>query len=1169
MSRNAHHLGDTLHFGELPAGRVVTEDMTTFSAGTPVEDVLTWISDRLADTETGKHRVGFFSLSAVTLIPSFTIDAVIHKPDRQYSFTIDARFPGSAVNGGVFRLDAVIMPSFTIDAWLKRPGPDGVIHEDHFTNQILNSWGYPDTGIGWKYTYTNAAHETASDKFEITQDVTDPDFPDYRGLYLEQDQTFYRTSINDVGYYDKHVKVTITPGRYSGTGGNYQYQYRFGRGETTYVAFSAAGNATLGPDRLIVVINGVQLTNQPLGDTGGVVNTYRQSSPVVTEFYVLGNHIKARIYTEGTTPPSWNDPWQSFQWFGTFPAASGTTSIDWNGSDTSTFKTWGAPWLHYVHEWTVTALGAGRITMDAFIKPFLTIDAVLIKGGTFKIDAFVQPTFRIDAYIVIEQTGSFTIDSVIPLTTTKTFSIDAFTKPFFTIDAQIFAPTVSSFPMDAAFVYTHSGTITLNAVIRDTDRSYTFTINATKEILGTPQTFTLDAAKNSGGTFTLDAVLDPGSFHVYAIKKEFGLSGAFTIDAYYYDRRLQRSFYIDCYIVIEQTGSFTLDAWKKTAPDEWAHWDDFDNRITTSGLGIPSKSGHYSYQANEFRHTVANGRWRYVDYMTDDRVYLDDTDANLDREVYFEVDPELNVGASIGDWYYYITTNLRLRNHLNGAFYYIQYNGVDTAFYLTPGTTSWVACRFAIYNHGKNIKWKIWNRASSEPALWMQWIDASAQGWTLTTGRVSFDAQSDSWFGQGDPPFDHYLDNVKVRLDTGYPYSFTTDASLRKFDITSTFKAEAIKIPPPFTIDAFVQPYFWMNARIWLGTTFTMDAVIQQPDNIHGGYEYVPSGNVADTTYWSHVSVRAVGADYVYLVDGESSGSGAVWSKESFGPSAGNAFPSQLDSVYGRKLIASLKEVPRDALAFGVRSASLGYSDNAMTGLYGFQLRDFDNVVRDVINGSEGSQSSWTGTAPEWTEFSIEYIDIGGGSSQMKLYNQNGSLLRTSASFTTPTWTAFRFGFRGATGIVGGYHGVQGTPRFYSPHERDGAWVDAWIASGGNFNIGAWIRRPSQPVILDAILKATLESAFMMDAASFDFGTQLRDFTIDALSIRGGIFRIDARIWGNTTFTMDAVIYDADASTRDAIMDYENDWHPRARVYEDGAGATPALITIDRYERNT
>jgi hypothetical protein len=58
--------------------------------------------------------------------------------------------------------------------------------------------------------------------------------------------------------------------------------------------------------------------------------------------------------------------------------------------------------------------------------------------------------------------------------------------------------------------------------------------------------------------------------------------------------------------------------------------------------------------------------------------------------------------------------------------------------------------------------------------------------------------------------------------------------------------------------------------------------------------------------------------------------------------------------------------------------------------------------------------------------------------------------------------------------------------------------MEAWIAGGGKFLIQAW-KKLEAPLTFDAIKEAPFTFTFTMDAARFDFGTQERWFTMDAV----------------------------------------------------------------------
>jgi hypothetical protein len=1080
MTRRVHELGEAFHFGNLTGDRIVMEAMTNFDAGTQLDDVLQYIHRRLTLLEQGDHSVNAFGIDAFTLIPSFTIDA-IKLEHFEPSFTIDARVPVTPTAPSPFTADAVLMPQFSINAIIERESPIEIWHQDSFTNDWIDSWGDPDT-TGDAYEYDNDAHEDASDKIELTLDVTDPDFPDYVGRYIEEDKTYYTHTAGDGGLTNKTVTFLINNGR--GTDGMNKIRFEF-RGPTNYLEYEIRGSGQLGVDAIRLV---TESTSRDFFDDqilGAKWSGYKYFQVQAVE-----GHVRGRVWGIEQSQPDWQVEYRSAT-----PIA-GRTGVNWRGTSwvLVVLHPNGRPWTHDMKQWEIESRGGGRMLTDAFIQPWFTADALLTRGGVWRVDAFIQPYFTMDAKIVIRTEDSFTADAVIPLLVTGNPTIDAFIQPYFNIDAWFYVPQFGSFTIDAELVYTFGDDLLLDGVIVRTQLD-SFTADTITEVPIGPLTYVLDAWIAYGGGIALDAYVLDTRILIDAIFKD-GQTGSFPVDSRVVDPELLREFFIDAYIP-PPAGSFTTDAILKKVNDHIVHWDDFDNRVTTANLGVPSHRGRYTYSANEQQHTVSGGVWNHSSHatggQTNDIVYLADVSGNVDRDVYWEVNYEPNSGISIGNHYLYIAGNLRFRwTAQNNAAWVIQYQSADTGFSLTPGTNDWIGMHAVIYDEGKKLKWKLWPRASGEPGPWMQWVDMEAQGWTITDAVPYWHTDDKSWFGDGDPPFDHDHDNITIELPSGVPFAYTAEA-VTQDTIGNAFTVDALT-GFIFSADAFIQPYFTADARIWLGTTFSMDAIIKTEQlklDGHITFDWDTATNVGGD--WTHTAPARAQA-IVIVARAQTTPSAITYGNKALTNVGSNRW--YLEDVSGRdddvvRLTGSFGNHHRSSVIMS-SEAPITYADlDQLTGISG--AGDKTVTMQDTITGPAvrasvqamyGNKGDPTGSYTPYNGDGIGY-DFGDG-----VINANpitGYSGANTGNIDTP-------GDPDTTDITAGFY--QAWSKFQEAYfimmqaEHGGFIVNANLSLSFSadafiqpyFTMGAWIKTPqSDTFTADAVIGVVLGS-FTADA---------------------------------------------------------------------------------------
>jgi len=184
-------------------------------------------------------------------------------------------------------------------------------------------------------------------------------------------------------------------------------------------------------------------------------------------------------------------------------------------------------------------------------------------------------------------------------------------------------------------------------------------------------------------------------------------------------------------------------------------------------------------------------------------------------------------------------------------------------------------------------------------------------------------------------------------------------------------------------------------------------------------------------------------------------------------------------------------------------------------------------------------------------------------------------------------FSAISTGWDGLAIMLGQEIGT-GSGDHMSPYGTDVSWSTAvgysttptkhWVWYG-DVNDGDDVGTHHDDVIADQSFQAIAFRS--IDRAAFAFtvdATVMPVFYVDAVILKtvAATFDMDAMIMPIFTidayiahyFTIDAVIAEEGASTRDPLSDYDNHWHPRARVEEDGSSANTALITIEKYERS-
>lgn len=1098
------------HFDRLLAGRVVTEAMTNFPEGTPLVDVLRWIHERLSLSEAGNFVVDGFSADAEYFQPTFDIGAIKHEefPD---TFTMNARFPVTPIDPEFIPVGAWFTGKISAAAFIKGEQPRGqYYHYDTFSNQQLHGWGFADT-VGY-YTYVqNIPDGQSTQTYEYSHRKVDVDpepadfVYDYRGQYYQNlpwphgsaDPVYGETHLQDKGVLNKRILILAKLNRTNILEGADQKIYF--RGGQNYVW--QHGNAVGGG--IGVCVDGV--LSSDISTLGTDWTWYKIEA--------LDNVVRVKVWAQsGSEPSAWmyeND---------TASLTPGNTYIDFNQSYGGIIvpEHPGAK-THEFRHISVEGINTGPIHANAYLRPSpFNAAAWLSSGDDWQVNAFVLPTFRADSLIVEYVPGDFTIGAFKEGRWEYDWPAEAFVGGYGKLDAVIGSDAVfGQLTADAWKVITTEDSALEDAVVKDIDRTYGLTGDGVIKDLALPGSFTSDAYKNLliEGSHTIDGYLGPGAHPPFdAIVKRPDQTGSFAADAVTWPQGVE--LFVANAVKFQpdsDSGALaTMDsAFVDVGRDHIAHYDEF-NRYYVDGLGNPSgvaetPRGRYSIKeyGTSTEPTAELGRWD----VTGNRVEFVEnsgynhalhTDAHIpnDREFYME-HYHSDYGQLTGTDHFKIgiisegwagaggqDIHLKLLQETGSAkIHSLVVNGVTRATFEMRSSSRWVCTRARLID--STLWWKHWRRDEESEPDWSV-LDMSAY-WTPVDGPSYMSFHGGGWFGyQG--PFYHYITQWKVESLGGWPHGLDADAVIKDLDRTYTHDANAYFVPQPFKAEAFIEPWFSAQARIWLGTTFPADAVRQVTETF-GGYEMYPSGPVGVGTYWAYndkaASIDTDTARICYW----SSGKGGVVSKETFAPGYGNAFPSVTDNTWEFYISAGGRDSVHCFLRDSVHGTWATTSDYG----YGFVISDYSNTVTDVINGSVGSGTSVGISMSSATKFSIQYIDNGNGTSHMKCYDANGTLLRTSASFTTPYWSSFRMGFAQRNGIISGDAYV-----YYSPNLgswKDGMFIDAVIQPGAHIPFDAQFTGSH----IDAILKTVGNlGSFDIDVVKHQLGEQLKSLTADA-----------------------------------------------------------------------
>jgi hypothetical protein len=848
--RHSHELG---HFGELSTSRVITELMTNFSADTPIQEVLEWIHLRLSLLEGSQHTATAFGMNAEYFQPTFGINAVTTEGFED-AFTAEARFPQDPIDPVFISAGAWLTGNVMLDAAVKGIGKTGgYYHYDDMSNQQDHGWGDGSHYGSYSYdggTETDGVHKWRHLKADRDTDPLDEVY-DYQGTLVEIENTNPYTWLHDDGLTNKRVLINISIGVCNNIWSCFQ-RFHF-RGLNNYVQWD---NEARGHKHHLIV-------------DGATVYT---AATTVTGWRWLKiealDHVVRFKHWTGSEPEAW-----AYEHMTATPTA-GPTGINWRGRSGGviTYVNQGSPWTHRLRHVSVTGINSGSIGAGAYIRP-APFDAAawLSSGDDIVISAFIQPTFRFDALLVNYVPGNLTIGAFKKDIVPGDLTAGAFVQPYANMQAVINDDSVmGNHTADAWKVLTTEDSVGIDAVLHDTDRTYSVTADGIIHAQDLPGSYTADAYKNVLVTddTTVDSFIAPGAHPpVDAIVKDLDREYSFSEGAWLWPQGIE---HFEINAIKHQPDSDTSTVGLDAAIDyvgerlEHPHYDDFNRGASDNdavGWGVPSHSGAYSYSDAATTRwlpapTAGGENFGYWNVSTGDRVTYAREPLDLDRTMSLDMYIEYGAGIKIGNIYFFINDSVRVRKyHSNGGHFYLEvyYGGVWNG--LTDNSAGadydWKSLKVELV--GTNIKYKVWDRSGSEPA----WQYDASPPWTPTTGQPRIYHAGQSWFGSGGEPWLQRFDNWFV-TGIGFPFSYNVNAVLRTVDNEGSVSAGAHIVPEPFTASAFIQPWFHMDARIWLGTTFDAGAMIQTIENVVDSemtythvVGYVGGGTTTPRT-WTH-----------------------------------------------------------------------------------------------------------------------------------------------------------------------------------------------------------------------------------------------------------------------------------------------------------------------------
>ena len=1092
MSERPVH-GQDEHFDELLAGRVVTEAMTQFPEGTPLMEVLEWLHERLSLSETGAHVVAGMSMDAEYFQPTFPIDAVKREvfPD---TFTMNARFPIAPIDPEFIPMTAWLTGYNTVDAAVLGIRPvDRYFHYDDMSNQQEHTWG--DGSSAGSYSYDGGTQPDNIHQWRHLKADEDPEpadyVYDYQGMLVEVENEHPFTWLHDDALTNKRVLINISIGVCTNIWSCVQ-RFHF-RGPNNYVEWR---NEARGHGHKLVV------DGATVYDAGGVTVTGWRWLKIEA----LDHVVRFKMWADGAGEP---EAWV-YEHRTATPTA-GPSGINWRGRSGGivSYVNQGSPWTHRLRHFSVEGINAGPIHTSAYLRPApFSASAWFSSGNDAIIDAFIEPSFRLDSLLVNYVPGNFTIGGFKEDRVEQGAGMDAFVGGYGNIDAVIGSDAVfGQHTADAWKVLTTEDSVVTDAVLHDTDRTYSVTADAITKDLDLSDVRTVDAYKNllQEGDHVIDGFIGPGAHPgMDAVVKGLDLPGDFTMNATTWPEGVEL-FVVNA--VKHQPDSYsgtlnTIDAAIDYIGErhENAHWDDFNRGSVAAGWGAPSHSGKYTYSDGTAGKYVpaptaggnSYGHW-YVN--TGDRYIYARDPLTIDREMSLDAYITPGGGIQVGNIYFYINNRVRIRKyHGNGGAWYLEVYFNDSTWH---GLTTWsIGADYdwksiKIKVTGTHIQAKAWDRSGSEPG----WMYDAYPDWTPTTGQPRIHHSGQSWFGSGGNPWNQRFDNWFVS-GGGFPFSHNVNSVFRVPDNPGSVAMDSVFVPQPFSMDAFIEGYGNIDARIWLGTTFPADAMIQTTEQESTGditYQYVNSNGAGS---WTHSP--PAGAKTLVVFGNRSGSASATYGNVTITTSGNVIHYIALDQVAHRD-----DDVIRMASASSVQGSIWLISENPVefvkTGGYTTLTNDMEDDIHppagrfSVTNWGTGNKNPFTGA--------VIYTDDGDAGELEDHAPQTGQLL-TQGHSTNPIigWSsAFLCNVSGpdiythVAGMASATNGGSGTTwlfRSVAAPTNMQAWIQAgahmpFSASLVGHHIQAWIKTINNM------------GSFTADAVRHQLGEQLKSFVAD------------------------------------------------------------------------
>jgi hypothetical protein len=736
--------------------------------------------------------------------------------------------------------------------------------------------------------------------------------------------------------------------------------------------------------------------------------------------------------------------------------------------------------------------------------------------SSFPADAFVQPYFLLDAEISAET--FFSADAIVKASPSGSFTAEAFVQPFFTADAEIAAAPAGGVGGDATLGWFVLGTTSLGALGAEDYESFT-----ADAFITTPTHGWLHLDAFIQPRFFLDAVLEDtfeSSTTVDAFVQPYFHAGAFIQPFFTADAWLAGAIDIDAVLLKTWTPSFSVDAEKIHGGDftldaivlrQWTgelHADLFD-RTESGTWGTPLTGAYHSY-TNETLFSADGDVGHASDevwesYGGHPTVYVADG-APADRNILIRANLEPPVSSGYNCYFYIRGTSTYIRYNQPG------YSGNDYAYLYVNGTQRdsrgwnghngemWVK----VEADGTTVRAKIWETTDSEPSSW----DLEYTGGTVDGGSPGFfsDGVPAFTYGANGEPFDqrfyawHVWDPDRL---------FTVDAAIVDATVEGSFTADA-QVGPWFPAQAFIQPYFLLDAAYIIGTRTLGEILVRSIITLGDG----PGSLTLDAVLTERVSFTADA--YVGTLQTDSLTLDAFVRGN---PSASTTLDASIHQPLFLVNAAIITTITHPESYFVVRAElttqrqveTSATMDAWVEAFYGEQFTIDAVLTSYTKTGTFGADADIAGTAEERGTSTLDaFLQLEG---EQALFRVEAVVAQLQPAFIDAfiagTFTLdATYGYLAGSGSFTLDGWLDGTP-------TGSLTMDAVVADAGGDYRG---------LHADAIVLGTVErpGLFIIEVLAHITGAQTGSFTVGSVIEKGGSFALDA--WFYQPLLLDAYI---------------------------------------------